>query len=84
VTSNSVSRMTITPEEFINARLDEEQAASETEVFPRDSVFGSARYIANNDEGGSGRGHALVLAAKHWDNHPDYGRIDWSRYSESL
>jgi hypothetical protein len=83
LTSNSVTHMTITPEEFINARLDEDQTASATVVFPRDSVFGSARHIANNDEGGTGRGHALALTAKHWDAHPDYDRIDWSNYAET-
>ena len=83
VTSNSVTRMTITPEEFINARLNEEQTKSETDVFPRDSVFGSARHIANNDEGGAERGHALALTAKYWDTHPDYARIDWSNSAKS-
>ncbi|MFZ2177468.1 MAG: hypothetical protein WAW17_26260 [Rhodococcus sp. (in: high G+C Gram-positive bacteria)] len=76
--------MTITPEQFIDARLDEEQAASETEVFPRDSYFGSARHIANNDEGGAERGHALELVAKHWSAHPDFDRIDWSEYADRL
>ncbi|MDF3307854.1 hypothetical protein P3H15_22790 [Rhodococcus sp. T2V] len=75
--------MTITPEVFINARLDDELVAARSDAFGRHSQFGSYRHIANNDEGGADRGRVLHLIAKHWEDHADFGRIDWSDKAKS-